>query len=136
MKIFATLRHAVAGWVAIIRGTPDWRAHFALSLPGLVTALALSLVARDGIKVVQKDDKNAPKGVDRVVVADPSAPPLWARFYTIGTNKPFFSDRDGIAKDSLAEIGYERRNGYAWYTNSPAALLAEDYPAWRRRVGR
>ncbi|MEI7731270.1 MAG: pectate lyase [Verrucomicrobiota bacterium] len=32
----------------------------------------------------------------------------------------------------LAEIGYERRNGYAWYGNWPAALLDKEYPAWKR----
>jgi len=39
---------------------------------------------------------------------DPLAPAIWARFYEIGTNRPIFSDRDGIAKHDLAEIGYER----------------------------
>jgi hypothetical protein len=29
----------------------------------------------------------------------------------------------------LAEIGYERRNGYAWCGTWPAALLEKDYPA-------
>ena len=34
-----------------------------------------------GIKIVRKDG-------DKAVVADPAAPPLWARFYDIQTNKP------------------------------------------------
>jgi pectate lyase len=87
-----------------------------------------------GIKlVVQKDDKS-PTGKNRVVVKDDKAPPMWARFYEIETNRPLFSDRDGIAKYDLAEIGYERRNGYAWLGTWPAKLLAEDYPAWKKRV--
>jgi PelA/Pel-15E family pectate lyase len=86
-----------------------------------------------GIKVVEKEDKNAPKGFDRIVVRDPDAPPLWARFYEIGTNKPIFSDRNGVPKRSLAEIGYERRNGYAWLGNWPAALLTWEYPAWKEK---
>ncbi len=52
---------------------------------------------------------------DRQVIRDESAPPVWARFYEIETNRPFFCDRDGIRKYSLNEIGSERRNGYAWY---------------------
>ncbi|MHB1034635.1 MAG: pectate lyase [Pirellulales bacterium] len=52
---------------------------------------------------------------DKVIVADPTAPPLWARFYEIGTNRPIFSGRDGVVKYNLAEIEPERRNGYAWY---------------------
>jgi PelA/Pel-15E family pectate lyase len=86
-----------------------------------------------GIKVVQVPDKNSPKGTDKRVVEDPSAPPIWARFYEIGTNRPIFCDRDGVAKHQLAEIGYERRNGYAWLGYWPQSLLEKEYPAWRRK---
>ena len=61
-----------------------------------------------GIKVIVVEDANAPKGTDKRVVEDPAAPPTWARFYEIGTNKPIFCDRDGVAKHKLDEIGYER----------------------------
>jgi pectate lyase len=86
-----------------------------------------------GIRLVVRKDEKAPKGRDRVVVKDPDAPPLWARFYEIGTNRPIFSDRDGVAKHELAEIGYERRNGYAWLGIWPQRLLEQDYPAWKRQ---
>lgn len=86
-----------------------------------------------GIRVdVVKDDKS-PKGTNKVVVKDPAAPPMWARFYEIGTNQPIFSDRDGVAKHDLADIGYERRNGYAWLGYWPAHLLEKEYPAWHAR---
>jgi PelA/Pel-15E family pectate lyase len=88
-----------------------------------------------GLKVVQRPDPALAKGYDKVVVRDPQASPLWARFYEIGTNRPFFCGRDGVKKDTLAEIEYERRVGYGWYTDAPATLLAKDYPAWRRRIG-
>jgi PelA/Pel-15E family pectate lyase len=71
---------------------------------------------------------------NRVVVADPNAPPLWARFYDLDTGKPFFCGRDGIKKDNLADIEAERRNGYSWYGSSPAQLLNVDYPAWENRL--
>ena len=61
------------------------------------------------------------------------AKPIWARYYEIGTNKPFFSDRDGVKKYTIAEIGYERRNGYAWYGDWPQQLLETDYPAWMKK---
>ena len=60
---------------------------------------------------------------DRRVVSDPSAPAIWARFYQLDDNRPFFSDRDGIKKYSMAEIGYERRNGYGWYTYAPQRVI-------------
>jgi pectate lyase len=85
-----------------------------------------------GIRVEKKEDPNGPDGKNAVVVKDPAAPPLWARFYEIGTNKPLFSDRDSVPKYDLSEIGYERRNGYAWYGNWPQRLLEREYPAWKQ----
>src|SRR5262245_39289672 len=87
-----------------------------------------------GIRQTVVDDPKAPRGKNKVIVTDATAPPLWARFYEIGTNKPLFADRDGLAKYALADIGYERRNGYAWYGNWPAKLLVDEYPAWKKRV--
>ena len=54
---------------------------------------------------------------DKVIVDDANAPPLWARFYEIGTNRPIFSGRDSVIKYKISEIEPERRNGYAWYGN-------------------
>jgi PelA/Pel-15E family pectate lyase len=86
-----------------------------------------------GIRVATLKDEKGPKGVNRVVVADEEAPPLWARFYNIETNAPVFVDRDGVPKPALADIGYERRNGYAWYGNWPQEVLS-DYQEWKRRI--
>ena len=66
-----------------------------------------------GIRVVKEQDERAPDGLNRVVVVDAQVPPLWARFYEIESNQPIFADRDGVSKSTLADIGYERRNGYS-----------------------
>jgi PelA/Pel-15E family pectate lyase len=87
-----------------------------------------------GIRVVLEKDDKSPKGTNKVVVEDTAAPPMWARFYEIGTNKPIFADRDGVAKYNLADIGYERRNGYAWLGYWPKKLLEEEYPAWKKKL--
>lgn len=79
-----------------------------------------------GIRFEKKDG-------DKVVIPDPAAPPLWARFYDLETNKPFFCGRDGIKKSSVAEIEKERRTGYQWYGNRAQSLLEVDYPKWKRR---
>ena len=86
-----------------------------------------------GLRYEEKRGTSAEGGNDRVVVADPAAPPLWARFYEIGTNRPIFSGRDGVIKYRLADIERERRTGYRWYTETPAGLLEKDYPAWQKR---
>lgn len=70
---------------------------------------------------------------DRKVVLDPNAPPIWARFYEIDTNRPFMANRDGVKVYSLAEVFHERRVGYGWYTTAPARLLEKEYPLWRQR---
>jgi len=72
------------------------------------------------------------QGDDRIVVPDPKAPPLWARFYDLETNKPFFCGRDGIKRVTLAEIEKERRTGYSWYTDRAQSLLERDYPKWKQ----
>ncbi len=86
------------------------------------------------------------RGDDKVVVADPAAPPAhsvgeilpppmgWARFYEIGTNRPIFSGRDGAIKYRMAEIEAERRNGYSWHGNSGASVLIQ-WPKWKARHG-
>jgi PelA/Pel-15E family pectate lyase len=86
-----------------------------------------------GLRVDYRDDPQAPHGKDKIVVEDPAAGPLWARFYDIDTNQPIFVDRDGVPKKRLSEIGYERRNGYGWLGTSPQSLLEVDYPKWRKR---
>lgn len=69
---------------------------------------------------------------DYKTVEDKNAPALWARFYDLETEKPYFSDRDGIKKANISDIGYERRNGYSWFTSAPADLL-QKYPEWKKR---
>jgi pectate lyase len=86
-----------------------------------------------GIRVTVEKDDRSPTGRNRVVVKDPSAPPMWARFYDIKTNRPIFADRDGVPKSELADIGYERRNGYSWLGYWPQKLLDQDYPAWKKK---
>ena len=84
-----------------------------------------------GIRLEEFRDLKAAGCNDRRVVQDPAAPPLWARFYEIGTNRPFFCDRDGIPKYQLSEIGHERRNGYDWFGDWPRTLLEKEYPQWK-----
>ncbi len=87
-----------------------------------------------GLRVDVVPDPKAPKGMNKVVVEDRSAPALWARFYDLESNRPLFADRDGLPKTRLSELGYERRNGYAWYGTWPQRLLENDYPAWKKRL--
>ncbi len=86
-----------------------------------------------GLRLERKKDTALYKGYDVVVVNDPGASPLWARFYEIGTNRPIFVGRDGIIRDHLSEIEQERRAGYSWYVNSPQALLEKSYPQWKQK---
>ncbi len=85
-----------------------------------------------GIKTQDIVDATQPKGRDRIVVEAPNAT-VWARFYDLVTNKPFFTGRDSVPRASLAEIENERRVGYAYYGTWPAGLLSTDYPNWLKK---
>lgn len=74
---------------------------------------------------------NADGKPDRQVAADPTAGPLWARFYELGSNRPIFLGRDSVFHYTFAEIEHERRNGYSYYGAAARPLLEVEFPAWR-----
>ena len=69
---------------------------------------------------------------DRKLISDKKASPIWARFYEIETNKPFFCNRDGIKVYSLAQVTPERRRGYGWYGYWPAEVFPI-YKKWKEK---
>jgi len=84
--------------------------------------------------IVINDPSQPVKGQDAVVVADQKST-IWARFYDINTNEPFFVGKDGIARKKVSEIENERRAGYSWYGKWAAKLLAKEYPEWLKKNG-
>lgn len=89
-----------------------------------------------GIQIEKYTNGDGKKDIRVVPCAQDDAPcdPLWARFYTLDDNRPFFCDRDGVKRYSLDEIGYERRNGYSWYNNDGMDVLKR-YEKWRLKYG-
>nr|HMQ45368.1 pectate lyase [Mariniflexile sp.] len=73
-------------------------------------------------------------GSDVIVIPSPGNI-MWARFYDLNTNLPFFCGRDGVKKNTLAEIELERRTGYAWYGNWPTTLIDSLFTAWKNKHG-
>jgi len=99
----------------------------------------LERVKIEGIRVDEIEAKpitysNHVSRTDKIVVHDPNAPPIWARYYDLKTGRPFFCNRDGHIVHTLAEVRRERRTGYAWYGYWPAKLLDKDYPRWRQKL--
>jgi PelA/Pel-15E family pectate lyase len=88
-----------------------------------------------GIRVERRSDPSTPRGYDVVVVDDPNAPPIWARFYDLETAKPIFVGRDGIKREKLSDIEYERRTGYSYLGPYATSLLENEYPAWKKARG-
>ncbi|MEL0455839.1 pectate lyase [Flavobacteriaceae bacterium SZ-1-7] len=94
------------------------------------------------------------QGGDKVLVEAPGNE-IWARFYTLdnyagheyeslfntfGPNEPFFCSRKsdsegGGPRKTIAEISFERRNGYAWYGTWPKNLISSEYAAWKNKHG-
>jgi PelA/Pel-15E family pectate lyase len=61
--------------------------------------------------------------MERGVFAGAPDARLWARMYTLDTQRPLFSNRDGVPRTSLDQLT-DRRTGYFWYGTWPAATLA------------
>jgi PelA/Pel-15E family pectate lyase len=104
--------------------------------PEIVAAIEGAVVWLKNVTIngLRLEEFTAADGMrDRRVVPDPAGSPLWARFYALGTNRPVFTGRDKVMRDSLSEIEHERRNGYAYYGTWPARLLAVEYARWRTR---
>jgi PelA/Pel-15E family pectate lyase len=102
--------------------------------PAIIAAVKGAALWFDKVKIVGYKfvDIVAPSeksGKDRVLQADPNSI-IWARFYDIDTNEPFFSGRDSERKKTIAEVENERRIGYAWYGVWPTKLLAKEFPDW------
>ena len=86
----------------------------------------------DGYNYIDIKDATQPNGRDRILAPEKNSV-VWARFYDIETNKPFFSGRNGIKKWLVTEIENERRTGYAWYGTWPKKLLEKEYPEWLKK---
>ncbi len=84
---------------------------------------------------------NVPEGLpedpkikkDRYLIDDPQAAPLWARYYDLDNNRPFFSTRTGDKVYTLAEVPAERRTGYSWYGSWGEKVLKK-YPSWLAKI--
>ena len=85
------------------------------------------------IKGIKTERYRNEKGMNEVRVVPAEGNTLWARFYDLDTQKPFFCGRDGIKRDNLYQIERERRSGYGWYTQGPTKIL-KAYPEWLRKV--
>jgi pectinesterase len=98
----------------------------------VITAVHAAVAWFEKVKITGLREERVIKDgkiVDKQMIQDENAAPIWARFMELDNNKAFFSDRDGIKKYSLSEIGDERRNGYSWYTNEPKEVLKK-YSKW------
>ena len=81
-----------------------------------------------GLRLCRKGAWNSPDR-DTWLEEDPTAGPLWARYYDLERCEPYVCDRDGVPRRRLEQIGIERRNGYAWYSERPHSLF-DEYEKW------
>jgi len=106
--------------------------------PEIITAVQSTKAWFEKTKITNLEEKrvvnDAGKIIEKKMIVTQNASPIWARFMELDTNEPFFCDRDGIKKKSLDEIGAERRNGYAWYTDEPKEVLKK-YAGWAVKNG-
>jgi PelA/Pel-15E family pectate lyase len=69
----------------------------------------------------------------RFLIPDLEAPPLWARFYELGTNRPIYPDRGSKIYHSFEEVSKERQSGYDYHGYWAKSLIEHSYPLWRAK---
>lgn len=94
-------------------------------------AISSSITWFEGTKIPGYKFAKFPDGKDMGLIEDATST-IWARFYDFNTGKPIFGDRDNSIKTNVADISFERRNGYGWYGTWPLNLIAKDYPKWQK----
>ena len=113
--------------VLLLMSLPDPSAEIVKSIEG-----AIKWFQKSEIKGLQKEYFTNSEGKkDYRMIPCEDCPTLWARFYELETNRPFFCDRDGIKKYDISEIGHERRNGYSWY-NKDGRKVLKRYEKWKK----
>ena len=113
--------------VLLLMSLPNPSAEVVKSIEG-----AIKWFQKSKIKGIQKEYFTNSEGKkDYRMVSCEDCPTLWARFYELETNRPFFCDRDGIKKYDISEIGHERRNGYSWY-NKDGSKVLKRYEKWKK----
>ena len=71
--------------------------------------------AIEWFKKVAIRDKAWNGSVNKGRPTDQAGSTIWARYYDLETQTPFFSGRDGKKTTDIGKIEKERREGYAWY---------------------
>lgn len=98
--------------------------------PAVIAAVHSAAAWFEKNKIMDVAFKSAgPEG--RLLVPAPGNGPLWARYCRIGDDQPLFGDRDKTIHDRVAEISRERRQGYAWYTDTAKRGL-QHYGRWSK----
>jgi pectinesterase len=117
------------GIVKLLMSIPDPSAEIMKSVEGAIAWFDAHRLRNTRWETFTNSDGKQ----DRRIIHDPNAGDMWARFYDLETMEPYVCDRDGIKKKTLEEIGFERRNGYSWYTDDPNDLF-KLYPDWKKKI--
>lgn len=116
-----------AGLVLLLMELPNPTPEVVAAVKGAVEWFESHVIADS--KFVRRQD-NA--GVSDAMLVHSPGNHVWARFYDLDTGEPFFCDRDGIKRNSVEQLGDDRRNGYGWYITSPDKVL-NTYPKWKKK---
>ncbi|SMF31609.1 pectate lyase, PelA/Pel-15E family [Alteromonadaceae bacterium Bs31] len=104
--------------------------------PELIQAVesAVSWFKRSSIKGRKLDEALDDEGpMERKLIADQSAPLLWARFYELESNRPLYLDQSSVFRYNYNELEKSQKRTNSFYGTWADSLLNEDYPIWREK---
>lgn len=114
-------------------GTLDYLMTLPAPSPAMVEAIEGGVATLRVLAIEGKVWRKVGEKEGRLLVNEPGAPRIWARYYAIDTLQPVFGDRDKTLHDDVADISLERRNGYAWFGTRPQKTL-DAYERWKSAV--
>ncbi len=104
--------------------------------PEIKNAINAAVAWFEKVKIQDMDTRlvrnDEGKAVDRIIFPSPGKV-IWARFYDLKTNRPFFTGRDSRPKSDLKDVETERRVGYSFYGDYAGKLLTKEYPKWKQK---
>ena len=115
--------------VLLLMGITNPDAFVREAIEGAVTWF--QTVAIKGMKRENYINKEGKR--DYRLIPDVHAADMWARFYSLEDNQPFFTSENGEKVQGYEDLSRNRRTSISWYSNEPQRVLRR-YERWKQKL--